>query len=145
MVRPDGQTTRPTRSAGELHGGVPFAYTSEETGNPEVYVQSFPGPGGKWQISTSGGADPRWRRDGKELFFISNDRKLTAVEVRADSTFQAGLPQELFEVRVSGLTDVRTHYTATADGKRFLVSSLGEDDGSSPMTVVLNWTAGLKK
>jgi Tol biopolymer transport system component len=123
-----------------------IAYTSEETGNLEVYVQSFPVPGGKWQISTSGGADPRWRRDGKELYFISSDRKLMGVEVKAaDSTFQAGLPLELFEARVSGLTDVRAHYTATADGKRFLVSSLSEDDGSSPMTVVLNWTAALKK
>lgn len=69
-----------------------------------------------------------------------------ALEVKAaDSTFQAGLPQELFEVRVTGFTDARTHYAITADGKRFLVSSLAEDDGSSPMTVVFNWTAGLKK
>jgi hypothetical protein len=99
-----------------------IAYTSDETGNPEVYVQSFPTPGGKWQISTSGGADPRWRRDGRELFFISSDRKLMAVEVKSDSVFQAGLPRELFATGVSGLVDVRTHYAVTTDGRRFLVN-----------------------
>ncbi len=122
-----------------------IAYTSDETGKPEIYVQSFPAAGGKWQISTAGGADARWRRDGKELFFISTDRKLMAVDVKADATIQAGLPHELFDARVSGLTDVRTHYAVSRDGQRFLVNRLSEGDASSPITVVLNWTAGLKK
>ena len=122
-----------------------IAYTSDETGRPEVYVQSFPTPGGKWQISTSGGADPRWRRDGKELFFISSDRKLMAVDIQAGSTFQAGLPRSLFDVRVSGLTDVRTHYAVAADGGRFLVNRIDESDVAAPITVVLNWTARLKQ
>ena len=121
------------------------AYVSDESGSPEVYVQSFPKPGGKWQISTAGGADPRWRRDGRELYFISADRKLMAAEVKADATFQAGVPQALFDVRVSGLVDVRGHYAVSADGRRFLVNRLGESGGSSPMTVVLNWTAALRK
>jgi hypothetical protein len=122
-----------------------IAYTSDETGRPEVYVQSFPTPGGKWPISTSGGADPRWRRDGKELFFISSDRKLMAVDIQAESTFQAGLPRPLFDVRVSGLTDVRTHYAVAADGRRFLVNTIDETDVAAPITVVLNWTARLKQ
>ena len=122
-----------------------IAYTSDETGNPEVYVQSFPTPGGKWQISTSGGADPRWRRDGRELFFISSDRKLMAVDVKRDSVFHAGLPRELFATRVSGLVDVRTHYAVTADGRRFLVNQLSEGDEASPITVILNWTAAVRK
>ena len=121
------------------------AYVSDESGSPEVYVQSFPKPSGKWQISTAGGADPRWRRDGRELYFISADRKLMAVDVKADATFQAGVPQALFDVRVSGLVDVRGHYAVSADGRRFLVNRLGESGGSSPMTVVLNWTAALRK
>jgi Tol biopolymer transport system component len=121
-----------------------IAYSSDETGRPEVYVQSFPTPGEKWQISTSGGADPRWRRDGKELFFISSDRKLMAVDIQAGSTFQAGLPRSLFDVRVSGLIDVRTHYAVAADGRRFLVNTIDETDVAAPITVVLNWTARLR-
>jgi len=120
-----------------------IAYTSDETGRPEVYVQSFPTPGGKWQISTSGGADPRWRRDGRELFFISSDRKLMAVDIQAGSIFQVGLPRPLFDVRVSGLIDVRTHYAVAADGRRFLVNTIDETDVAAPITVVLNWRAGL--
>ena len=119
--------------------------SSDESGSPEVYVQSFPKPSGKWQISTAGGGDPRWRRDGRELYFISADRKLMAVDVKADATFQAGAPEALFDVRVSGLVDVRGHYAVTADGRRFLVNRLAEAGGSSPMTVVLNWTAALRK
>jgi dipeptidyl aminopeptidase/acylaminoacyl peptidase len=122
-----------------------IAYTSDETGRLEVYVQSFPAPGGKWQISTSGGADPRWRRDGPELFFISSDGKLMAVDVKVDSVFHAGLPHQLFDARVSGLVDVRTHYAVTADGRRFLVNRLSEGEGASPITVVLNWTEALRK
>ncbi len=68
-----------------------------------------------------------------------------AVDVKGDSTFQAGLPRELFDARVSGLTDVRFHYAVSRDGQRFLVNSLSEGEGTSPITVVLNWTAGLKK
>jgi serine/threonine protein kinase len=122
-----------------------IAYVSDENGPPEVYVQSFPKPGGKWQISTAGGADPRWRRDGRELFFISADRKLMAVDIQADATFRSGLPHALFDVKVSGLVDLRTHYGVAADGKRFLVQQVTESTAASPITVVLNWTAALTK
>ena len=91
-----------------------------------------------------GGGDPRWRSDGRELYFVSADRKLMAVAVQTDSKFQAGQPTPLFDVKVSGLIDVRAHYAVTADGKRFLVNSMGEGD-DSPMIVLLNWTALLKK
>ena len=122
-----------------------MAYTSDESGRDEVYVQSFPTPGSKYRISTNGGADPRFRADGKELFFLAADRKLLVVEVKAASTFDASVARELFQTRVSGLTDTRTHYSVTADGQRFLVMSTAEDMISSPITVVVNWTAELKR
>src|SRR5262245_30159338 len=125
-----------------------IAYTSDETetGKPEIYVQNFPPdrePRFKTQISRMGGGDPRWRPDGKELYFISTDHKLMAVAVQTDAKFQASQPTP-FDVRVSGLIDVRSHYAVTSDGKRFLINSMGEGD-ELPMIVLLNWTALLKK
>ncbi|HEV8132988.1 MAG TPA: protein kinase [Acidobacteriota bacterium] len=125
-----------------------IAYASNESGTWQVYVQSFPFPGGKWQVSTNGGAQPQWRRDAKELFYISADRKLMAVDVKANgSTFDAGAPKELFELRLQtvGLPGPRNYYAVAADGRRFLVASVPEERISTPTTVVLNWTADLKK
>jgi Tol biopolymer transport system component len=125
------------------------AYASNETGRFEVYVQSFPTPGGKWQISTEGGDQPQWRRDGKELFFLAPSRKIMAVSVQDQATFQPGIPQALFEaaVNMSGLSDSRSRFVFTADGQRVLVIvNLGQEAGmSSPINVVLNWNAELKK
>ncbi|MBI4472847.1 MAG: PD40 domain-containing protein, partial [Acidobacteria bacterium] len=121
------------------------AYASNESGQFEVYVQSFPAGQGKWQISTSGGADPRWRRDGKELYFISPDRKIMAIDVTTSPAFEPKIARPLFPAAVSGMTDVRTHYAVTHDGQRFLVNKLLDTSGSTPLTVVLNWTATLKK
>jgi eukaryotic-like serine/threonine-protein kinase len=73
-----------------------IAYTSDESGAPEVYVQTFPASSGKWRISTGGGCQPRWRRDGRELFYIAADRNLMAVDVKLGSTFEAGVPKPLF-------------------------------------------------
>ncbi len=122
------------------------AYTSDESGRSEIYIQSFPKPGAKYQISTTGGADPRWSRDGKELFYLSAGQKLmsAAVETTAGK-IQAGLPKELFPVRVSGLVDTRAHYAVSPDARRFLIVTLDEGGAVSPFTVVLNWTALLKK
>ena len=120
-----------------------MAYSSDESGRREVYMQAFPAPSGKWQISTAGGTFPRWRRDGKELFYIAADRKLMAVAVQADSAVQAGQPQALFEPRIFGIPVVP--YAVSADGQRFLVNTQTEETNSSPLTVVLNWTAELKK
>jgi eukaryotic-like serine/threonine-protein kinase len=120
-----------------------LAYTSNESGRQEVYVQSFPGPGGKWQISTSGGVEPRWRADGKELYYIAPDQKLMAVEIQAGSEFAAGVPQPLFAGRFETGRVVRNRYLPTADGRRFLtVAPLGRES-MTPTTVVLNWFAEL--
>lgn len=122
-----------------------MAYTSDEAGRTEVYVQSFPVPGSKYRISTNGGADARFSRDGRELFFLAADRKLMVVEIKGNPTFEASVPRELFQTRVSGLTDVRTHYAITANGQRFLMVTSAEDITSSPIIVALNWTAEVKR
>ncbi|MDA2925138.1 hypothetical protein MYX65_10915, partial [Acidobacteria bacterium AH-259-L09] len=133
-----------------------IAYVSTESGNYEVYVQPFPGPGGKWQISTSGGLQPSWRADGKELFYakpveltgLNPVLKIMALEVRTDSfTFEAGIPEALFETRYgeSALFDLRNHYAVTDDGERFLIVTRVEEAAASPITVVLNWSEELKR
>lgn len=109
-----------------------------------MYVQSFPTTGGKWQISTTGGAQPHWRRDGKELFYIAANRKLMAVEVTLGSTFATGAPQPLFQTQVARY-DAPNRYVVAGDGQRFLVNSPVEEINQTPITVVLNWIAGLKK
>ena len=125
------------------------AYSSDESGRREVYVQGFvpdhvPAAGiGKWQISTAGGGKPRWRRDGKELYYIATDGKMMAVPVKSTATtFEPGIAAPLFETHTRGYNP----YDVAADG-RFLINTVTEDTAadSVPITVVLNWTAGLKK
>ena len=125
-----------------------MAYTSNESGTEEVYVQRFRGvegtpassAAGKWRVSTNGGSSPAWRRDGKELFYIARDLKLMAVEVKGSSTFELGIAKGLFETTRA----VNTGYAVTADGQQFLVTVTTEE-ASSPVTVVVNWTTGLKR
>ena len=121
-----------------------LVYQSNESGRNEIYVQTFPDPGGKWQVSTAGGLDAFWRSDGKEIYYRAPDQKLMAVDVQAGATFQAGIPRPLFPARVpSGA--YRNRYAATSDGQRFLfVAPLGRD-AMTPTTVVLNWFAELGK
>ncbi len=120
-----------------------IAYVSDESGSNQVYIAPFPGPGGKWQASRAGGSEPRWRGDGKELFFLAPDNKLMAVDVNAkESILEIGNAQPLFEVHPN--TAPGTHYDVTHDGKRFLVASAGEGS-SAPITLVVNWTAELKR
>jgi Tol biopolymer transport system component len=123
-----------------------IAYDSNESGKREVYVQPFPASAGKWQISTNGGSDPIWRPDGKELFYLATDGKIMAEPVKSDATFEAGVPKALFQTMFVGF--VRggfEHYRVTADGQRFLVNMPSAGGTPPPITVVLNWTAGLKK
>ena len=114
-----------------------------------MYVQSFPKPGAKWQISTNGGVQPRWRRDGKELFYIAPDQKLMAAPIRGDGTLEVGAPQALFETRIVGGASTGPYflqqYDVAADGQRFLMNVAQEDPTAAPIAVVLNWTAGLKR
>lgn len=110
-----------------------------------MYVQSFPSSGGKWQVSNRGGVLPRWRRDGKELFYVSLDQKMMAVDIKADAGFESGVPRELFEIRGLDAFNYSSPYTVTADGQRFLVITRSRQARSSPISVVLSWTAGLRR
>src|SRR5262249_21673206 len=119
------------------------AYTSNETGKFQVYVETFPRSDRRWTVSTNGGYEPRWRADGSEIYYLSEDRKLMAVPVSSGPSF--GVPKPVFQTRVvPGVTANRTHYVASRDGRRFLVNQ-GVDAAPNPITVVLNWTAGLNK
>ncbi len=122
------------------------AYTSRESGEDEVYVAPFPGASGKWQVSTNGGRLARWRRDGKELFFLSADNALMAAEVSGQgSSFQVRNVRPLFRTNLAAALRVSMgNYDVSADGKRFLITQTAEQANPSPVTLVVNWTAELK-
>ena len=138
-----------TTPGDQMHGnfspdGKLVAYSSNESGRVEVKVQTFPLTDRQWSVSTTGGYEPRWRADGRELYYLSLDQKLMAVEVGPGPSF--GAPTELFQGRVAGgVSSQRTHYVPSRDGKRFLINTATGDAAIVPITVVLNWTAGLKK
>jgi len=120
-----------------------IAYQSTESTPPQVYVMGFPKSGGKFQVSTNGGVRPRWRRDGKEIYYLGPDRKLMAVEVKATATtFETGRPRELFQTRVVTAPPFSHTYDVTADGQRFLMNTVLEAEGPPPITVVMNWARG---
>jgi Tol biopolymer transport system component len=120
-----------------------LAYMSNESKRNEIYVLSFPTPeGGKFQISTDGGRIPVWSRDGRELYFISANNKMMAVKINtAGGKFQASVPQPLFDIRMSAGT---ANFDVSKDG-RFLIPTVVGEASNVPMTVVLNWQAGLQK
>ena len=118
-----------------------LAYQSDESGRSEIYVTPFPSPSGKRQISTSGGRWPKWR--GKEVFYLTLDNKLMVSEVNVNGeTVEIGSARSLFEIRPGGPGNV---YDVSADGQRFLVNMAVEQQITAPLTLVLNWTADLKK
>jgi eukaryotic-like serine/threonine-protein kinase len=123
-----------------------IAYVSNASGRPEVYVRPFPPrpDSGQWPVSTSGGAQPRWNRNGKELLYFSS-AKLMSVEVKTTPSFQAGEPKALFEVPIFTAGDVMTEiaWDISRDGKRFLITTHSGETGAAPITIVLNWAAGL--
>jgi serine/threonine protein kinase/Tol biopolymer transport system component len=118
------------------------AYVSDESGRDEIYVTAFPGKSDHWQVSQNGGMEPRWRKDGKELFFFAPDNRLMAAEVKSGGPpFEVGAIQPLFQARMMGLA---YRYDVSQDGQRFLVNS-GLAEEISPITLVTNWMAGLPK
>jgi eukaryotic-like serine/threonine-protein kinase len=132
-----------------MHGnfspsGHLIAYTSNESGRFEVYVETVPRSDRRWPVSTEGGYEPRWRADGGEIYYLSEDRKLMAVSVGPGPSF--GVPKTLFQTRVpAGVSANRTHYVPGRDGRRFLVNTQTGSAPPPPITVVLNWAAALNK
>lgn len=119
-----------------------MAYASDESGRFEIYVRPFPAASGQTQVSLSGGMQPEWRRDGKELFYIAADGKLTAVPVTTDGpAFAAGTPQALFDVEVpEPSAPYPSDYAVTGDGQRFFVNTVVDQPTRPALTVILNWT-----
>ena len=123
-----------------------LAYASNETGKWEIYVTSFPEPRGKWQVSVAGGEQPRWRGDGRELFYLSPDSKVMAVPVTTGANFDSGTPVALFQAtprQPIPIYDLFV-YDVSRDGQRFLIVTPVKEE-TAPMSVVLNWPAKLKK
>jgi Tol biopolymer transport system component len=131
-----------------------LAYASNESGRYEIYIRPFPEPSGKWQVSTTGGTQPRWRRDGHELFYLAPDNRLMAAPMRLASdarALDAGAPVALFPTRLARGANIlaagsssRAEYAVAPDG-RFLMNVTEDAAVASPITIVQNWTAGLKK
>jgi serine/threonine protein kinase len=121
-----------------------IAYDSNESGRIEVYVRPFPSAAGQYMVSRNGGSQPLWRRDGKELFFVSPDGALMAASITTAKDFERGVPQTLFPAGVV-FTGNRRQYAVTKDGKRFLAIVPEQRTSPSPITVVINWIAALQK
>ena len=125
-----------------------MAYASDETGRFEIYVRPFPPDQqrtGKSLVSAGGGLQPKWRGDGKELFYFAPDSKLMAADVRLEPSFQSGTPHALFNSQAGFGSSTRYRWSLTRDGKRFLLVSMVTGVISEPVTVVLNWQSALKK
>ena len=131
-----------------MHGnfspdGRLVAYTSNESSRFEVFVETIPRSDRKWAVSANGGYEPRWRGDGGEIYYLSEDRRMMSVKVDAGPSF--GAPQPLFQTRVpAGVINNRTHYVPGRDGSRFLINMAL--DGQTPsINVIVNWAATMKK
>ena len=146
QVKPLAQT-----SFNEIQGALSpdgrwIAYTSDESGIFEVYVQPFHGGGPKRLVSRGGGAEPRWRRDGRELFYISGELRLMSVAITSGAVFEARCPEILFGANVPDLAyPYSRRYDVTPDGRRFIVQEPIGRGGPSSLTVVVNWPALLPK
>ncbi len=110
-------------------------------------MTTYPGAAGKWQVSRGGGTEPRWRADGKEMFYIAPGGILTAVPVNGDATFTSGTPAPLFPESARSpisSTDLFT-YDVSKDGNRFLVNRFVRPEHPAPLTIVLNATADVRE
>jgi Tol biopolymer transport system component len=122
-----------------------IAYPSNESGRYEIYLQAFapgaPASGRRWRLSTNGGSNPLWRRDGRELYYISRDNKLMAVEVALGAEVKYGTPKELFALSNTRVETIGRGFASTGDGQRFLFVTIAEETSLTPFTVVQNWMA----
>jgi eukaryotic-like serine/threonine-protein kinase len=153
MLRMSDHKAQPFVETGVVTGAPEFSpdghwlvYVSDESGRREVYVQSYPGPGGKWQISTGGGTEPVWNRNGRELFYRSGD-KMMAVDISTQPAFAGGKPRMLFEGSYEPSPVTFPNYDVSPDGQRFLMLKPIEQAQAAPtqINIVLNWTEELKR
>jgi Tol biopolymer transport system component len=121
-----------------------LAYASDESGRFEMYVQSFPEPGLRQQISSGGGMGPKWRQDGRELFYISPDGRIMAVELAEDPLSQVPAAKPLFKVE-RRFEDSGDDFDVTSDGQTFVVNTPLTEVTNEPLTLQMNWIAGLQK
>ncbi|MCH8946954.1 MAG: PD40 domain-containing protein, partial [Acidobacteria bacterium] len=134
--------------AGEQHpefspDGRWIAYGSNESGRPEIYVRPYPGPGGKWQVSTNGGRFPRWTKKGRELIYREGANRWLAVPVTAEGdSFRSGKPQLLFEGNFVSI-GFQSNYDVSRDGRQFILFQRGEEEEQeqdrSHLTFIFNW------
>jgi len=144
------KTTIAGTEAGELHASFSpddrwVAYQSDESGRSQIYIQSFPPTGAKWQVTTDGGVEPRWSRDGRELYYLEPGRGIMALAVDAAPVFRQA-PMLLVPTRIAALGAGASNFDVTADGRRFLVREpVDEPDEPAPMQMILNWPALVAK
>jgi eukaryotic-like serine/threonine-protein kinase len=147
---PDGRATVLSRTssrewAGEISpDGRYIAYSSDETGQGQIYVQTLPLSGQRWTISNDGGLWPKWRRDGRELFFVDvNQRRLMVADIHSGPAFAASVARPLFAAPM--LQEQTGMFDVTADGQRFLVTKQAPDADTGRIALVLNWMTTLKR
>ena len=119
-----------------------MVYASDESGQMQVYMRPFPGPDRKWQVSTQGGTQPLWNRNGKEIFY-RNGNKMMVVDVSANPDPRLSQPRQLFEQQYAHLTQTIPNYDVTSDGQRFVM--VKDEAGSGRLNVVFNWFEELKR
>jgi dipeptidyl aminopeptidase/acylaminoacyl peptidase len=152
LFRLSDRKSQPFLQTSFYEGAVQFspdgkwlAYVSDESGRFEIYVQPYPGPGGKYQISTEGGTEPVWNPNGRELFYRSGD-KIMAVAITTQPSFSAGKPKMLFEAPYLALATTVPSYDVAPDGERFLMMKTGQATlSSTQINIVQNWFEELKR
>jgi eukaryotic-like serine/threonine-protein kinase len=147
VAKPLLQAKWTARNAQFSPDGRWMAYASNETGSMEVYVSSFPTGNGKWQVSSAGGQEPRWRQDGKELFYLSAEGMMMAVAVTAGASFEAGSPVALFQThrRQPVSSEDVFSYDVSGGGQRFLIITKVDEATAAPLSILLNWVSEMEK
>jgi hypothetical protein len=138
-----------SRNGGSRQGQISpdgkfISFTSNESGRDEIYVQPMPPATGYQKVSINGGQSPRWKSDGKELFFVSLDAEMMTVDITLDPVFHAAVPHRLFRLKSADPTDL-TDYDVRPDGQHFLIFMRQRGTQDAPITVVLNWWAELRQ
>jgi hypothetical protein len=122
-----------------------LAYTSNQSSRFEVFVQPLPADGRKWQVSTEGGSDPKWRADEKEMFYIDSDGRMMSLGLHGGTAFEPGVPRPLFLLRTIAVgAPYPSAYDVRGDGQRFLVRVLTEELQTHPLNVLVHWSVPVR-